>query len=86
MQQLIVRGAPQEYECRVGAWQNLEEHLLKRNINSVLIIHGKDSWEAAKAYFPQLTAVTAHFEYYGGDCTDEKTTFFSKKTLKELLQ
>ncbi len=26
-QSLIVRGAPQEYECRVGAWDDLEEHL-----------------------------------------------------------
>ncbi|HPI99952.1 MAG TPA: iron-containing alcohol dehydrogenase family protein [Enterococcus sp.] len=86
MQQLIVRGAPQEYECRVGAWQNLEEHLLKRNINNVLILHGKDSWEAAKTYFPQLTAVTSHFEYYGGDCTDKKTIFFSQLIQQENIE
>lgn len=85
MQQLIVRGAPQEYECRVGAWQGLEDHLLKRKLSNVLILHGKKSWEAAKPYFPSLTTITCRFEYYGGDCTDDKTAFFAQLIQREQI-
>lgn len=80
-QSLIVRGAPQEYECRVGAWDDLEEHLNRRKIKRVMILHGKDSWEAAKPYFPTLMNIDAQFVYYGGECTDEKTA-----ELKQLFE
>ena len=72
-QSLIVRGAPQEYECRVGAWDDLEEHLNRRKIKRVMILHGKESWEAAKPYFPTLMNIEKCSVYYGGECTDEKT-------------
>lgn len=72
-QSLIVRGAPQEYECREGSWNSLEEHLIRRKIQRVLVLHGKKSWEAAKVYFPDLVNIDAEFVYYGGECTDEKT-------------
>ncbi len=45
---LIVRGAPQEYEIKENAWDSLPEHLYKRHIDNVLILHGKTSWKAAK--------------------------------------
>lgn len=77
-QSLIVRGAPQEYECRVGAWDGLEEHLNRRKIKHVMVLHGKDSWEAAKPYFPTLMNIDTCFVYYGGECTDEKTLELKK--------
>ncbi|MBO0470641.1 iron-containing alcohol dehydrogenase family protein [Enterococcus sp. DIV0242_7C1] len=78
-QSLIVRGAPQEYECRIGAWDDLEAHLNRRNIKRVMVLHGKDSWEAAKVYFPELMNIDAFFVYYGGECTDEKTNDLKKQ-------
>lgn len=72
-QSLIVRGAPQEYECKTGAWQELEGHLARRNIRRVLILHGKSSWEAARSFFPPLHDCYSHYEYYGGECTDRQT-------------
>lgn len=71
-QTLIVRGAPQEYECREGAWQGLQEHLNRRNLKRVLILHGKASWKVAKKYFPKLNNSEVSYEYYGGVCTDER--------------
>ena len=70
---LIVRGAPQEYECKEHAWNELENHLNRRNLKKVMVLHGKNSWEAAKPYFPELHTVQTHFVYYGGECTDERT-------------
>lgn len=71
-QTLIVRGAPQEYECREGAWQGLYEHLNRRNLKKVLILHGKDSWNVAQKFFPKLTEIETSYEYYGGVCTDKR--------------
>ncbi|WP_430602361.1 hypothetical protein IGJ02_002700 [Enterococcus sp. DIV0724b] len=82
-QSLIVRGAPQEYECRVGAWDDLEEHLNRRKIKRVMVLHGKDSWEAAKSYFPTLVNIDAHFVYYGGECTDEQTLALKQRFEQE---
>lgn len=76
--QLIVRGTPQEYECRTNAWQGLGQHLTKRGLTNILILHGKDSWAAAKPYFPALDDFTLHFEYYGGECTDAKSEAFAE--------
>lgn len=88
-QSLIVRGAPQEYECRVGAWDDLEEHLKRRKLKRVMILHGKDSWKAAKPYFPTLLNIETHFVYYGGECTDERTVelkqLFEEKELKAIV-
>lgn len=71
-QSLIVRGAPQEYECCEGAWQKLEGHLQRRKINRTLILHGVKSWEVAQNYFPQLHTIESHFVPYGGECTDQR--------------
>lgn len=84
-QSLIVRGAPQEYECREGSWNNLEEHLNRRNIRRVLVLHGKKSWAAAKSYFPELVNIDTEFVYYGGECTDAKTTELANKMKQKEL-
>lgn len=69
---LIVRGAPQEFECRVGAWDALGEHLERRGVKRVLVIHGGVSWEKARRFFPDLAGVDAIFEPYGGECSFEE--------------
>lgn len=69
---LIVRGAPQEFECRVGAWDALGEHLERRGLKRVLVIHGGVSWEKARRSFPELSGVDAIFEQYGGECSFEE--------------
>lgn len=71
-QSLIVRGAPQEYECCEGAWEKLEAHLQKRKIKRTLILHGEKSWAVAKNYFPKLDAIESQFIAYGGECTDQR--------------
>ena len=58
-QSLIVRGTPQEYLCEIGSWELLEGQLLCRNIHRVFILHGTESWQAAKPYFPTFQKVTA---------------------------
>ncbi|MBP2098522.1 iron-containing alcohol dehydrogenase family protein [Enterococcus rivorum] len=77
-QSLIVRGAPQEYECCEGAWDNLEEHLNRRGMKRVFILHGKDSWTAAQPYFPEMASIDKMFVNYGGECTDERTAELTK--------
>ncbi|WP_407856904.1 iron-containing alcohol dehydrogenase family protein [Enterococcus hailinensis] len=80
--QLIVRGAPQEYELKTKAWENLPSHLERRKIKNVLIIHGKDSWEAVKSHFPKL-AISQNFHYYGGQCTDKAAEYFASLCINE---
>lgn len=46
--ELIVRGAPQEYLCQVGAWDTLPTHLERRGLKNVLVVRGNASWEVAK--------------------------------------
>ncbi|MGG5318352.1 iron-containing alcohol dehydrogenase family protein [Enterococcus sp. AZ072] len=75
---LIVRGAPQEYELKTAAWQDLPKHLERRNLRKVMIIHGETSWQAVKGYFPDLSAYETSFYYYGKDCTDEAADHFAK--------
>ncbi|QMV43602.1 iron-containing alcohol dehydrogenase family protein [Cohnella cholangitidis] len=70
---LIVRGAPQEFICRTGCWDELEQHLERRGIGSALVVHGEASWQAASSYFPEMTRTRVHFEKYNGECTyDER--------------
>ncbi|WP_239615038.1 iron-containing alcohol dehydrogenase family protein [Cohnella mopanensis] len=71
--QLIVRGAPQEFICRTGCWNELEQHLERRGIESVLVVHGGASWQAASPYFPEMARTKVHFDKYNGECTyDER--------------
>ncbi|WP_321388662.1 iron-containing alcohol dehydrogenase family protein [uncultured Enterococcus sp.] len=84
-QSLIVRGAPQEYECRTGAWNDLEKHLQRRHINRVLVLHGKFSWEAAKPFFPELKDTYTCFMTYNGSCTDQEAATISTLVKNEKL-
>lgn len=77
-QSLIVRGAPQEYECCVGAWGKLEEHLNRRKIQRLIVLHGEKSWRAAKQYFPELKKIEVQYHSYGGECTDKKANEFAE--------
>lgn len=72
MQQLIVRGAPQIYECTAKSWEKLPYYLDEWKIKRVLVLRGKDSWKAAQPFFPDLGNYTVYEKYYGGECTDEK--------------
>ncbi|MBC1501073.1 iron-containing alcohol dehydrogenase family protein [Listeria weihenstephanensis] len=69
---LIVRGAPQEFECKVGAWQELGGHLERRDIRRVLVVHGGVSWDKARRFFPALAGVDVTFEQYRGVCSFEE--------------
>lgn len=69
---LIVRGAPQEFECKIGAWNDLEGHLRRRNVTRVLVVHGGVSWEKARRFFPKLADVVTVFEPYRGECSFEE--------------
>ncbi|MHC5374693.1 iron-containing alcohol dehydrogenase family protein [Enterococcus sp. LJL120] len=82
-QPLIVRGAPQEYECHEGAWQQLSAHLERRQLKKVLVLHGKKSWQAVQNFFPDLTDFSVHYEYYGGECTDAHAQVFVDMIKKE---
>lgn len=73
---LIVRGAPQEYELKENAWDSLEAHLNRRQLENILILHGKKSWQVVKDAFPKLS-ITNTFHYYGGQCTDFAADYFA---------
>ena len=64
-----VHAAPSEYILKENALDLLEAKLLERNLRKVLVVHGQKSWEAAKAYWPQMIEVQAEEYTYGGDCT-----------------
>lgn len=66
---LIVRGAPQEYICEIGCWEQLEERLVQRGLKHVLVVHGELSWQVAKTKFPKLKQVKASFDVYYKECT-----------------
>lgn len=67
---LIVRGAPQEYVCKQGAWQELPQHLKNRDITKFLLLHGKKSWQVAERFLPDLSGFDVFSHYYGGECSD----------------
>ncbi len=76
-EKMIVRGAPQEYICEVGAWDKLETHLIERRITNVLILHGEKSWEIGNSFFPQLKQITSHFKHYKNECSFENMSIFN---------
>lgn len=75
---LIVRGAPQEYICEVGSWNQLETYLLNRNLKRVLVLTGTKSWEVAKHYFPKLKQVELIFEHYQNECRYDIRDYFKE--------
>lgn len=74
---LIVRGAPQEYICELGAWDKLEEHLEKRGITKVLILHGSASWSVGEKFFPKLKKIEHYFKHYKNECSFENKAYFT---------
>lgn len=67
--QLIVRGAPQTYECKEGILKELEDMLTERTITKCLIIHGEKSLHAAKPFLPSFQTVRVQYEKYRGECS-----------------
>lgn len=86
VQHVIVRGAPQEYICGSGSWDELERSLERRGIDSALVVHGGRSWEAAKAFFPDVRSVELHFYRYGGECTYAERDAIASEATKLGLQ
>ncbi|MGN1385327.1 MAG: iron-containing alcohol dehydrogenase, partial [Bacillus sp. (in: firmicutes)] len=64
-----VHGAPSEYILKENALELLESKLLERNLHSVLIVHGKKSWDAAKPYWPVMNKVQCKEYTYDGECS-----------------
>lgn len=80
-EELIVRGAPAEYVSSVGAWDTLPEHLRRRNLKRILILHGSASWKAVGHEFPDLSNFETAFVEYGGQVTYE-----ARDALKERIE
>ncbi|KAI7262610.1 hypothetical protein KC345_g9377 [Hortaea werneckii] len=83
---LIVRAAPQEFVCREGSWNDLEEHLRRRGISRILVVRGVKSWEAAGQYWPQLDGTEVHYHTYGGECTYEERDAIAGYAAEHQLQ
>ncbi len=86
VEELIVRGAPQEYVCGNGAWETLPEHLKRRHLEKILVLHGEKSWEVAKEKFPDLPGVTVSFEPYSGECTYEERDRIVKLVIEKQFE
>ena len=69
MATLTVHGAPSEYVLKEGILNQLEEKLLERKLEKILIIHGEKSWQAAKAFFPSFNKVVYEEHTYRGECS-----------------
>lgn len=71
---LIVRTGPQEYECRVGVLDSLNERLNKHDIHKIVIIHGTTSWEIAQPFLSELLGSDVEIELsaFNGECTYEE--------------
>lgn len=80
-EELIVRGAPAEFVSSVGAWEKLPEHLMRRKLNRILVLHGRASWEAVRHQFPDLSNFETTFVEYGGQVTYE-----ARDALKEKME
>jgi uncharacterized oxidoreductase len=84
VEDIIVRGAPAEYVCKIGVLGELEEKLNVRGIKKVLLLTGKKSWEAIRFYFPNVKDIVVAHEFYNGECSLTEITRVSTlaKTLK----
>lgn len=75
MKTIYVHGAPSEYVLQTGILDQLENKLLERGLNKVLIVHGEKSWEAAKPYWPNLVNVEhKSYQYHGENSLSEINT------------
>jgi len=66
---ISVHGAPSEYILREGALSVLEEKLLERGLHKILVVHGVQSWEAVKPFWPKMNRVIYDEYTYGGECS-----------------
>lgn len=69
MENIIVRGAPAEYVCKIGVLSELEEKLNVRGIKKVLLLTGMKSWEAIRFFFPNVKDIVVTHEFYNGECS-----------------
>ncbi|MBN8210457.1 iron-containing alcohol dehydrogenase family protein [Bacillus sp. NTK071] len=70
MEPIQVRATPGLYECRAGVLQNLPRLLHEGGFANVFVISGKQSWEAARDYFPDLSAYQVAYSTYSGECSE----------------
>jgi hydroxycarboxylate dehydrogenase A len=75
---LIVRGAPQYYECQVNILKELESLLLQRKKSRVLIIHGQKSLHAVQSFLPYFQQVECKYMEYRGECSLKEIERISK--------
>lgn len=73
---LSVKSGPQEFICGVGAWQELETELSKRQLKKILVLHGQASWEVAQKHFPAVENCQFIYYHYRQKCTDENIAYF----------
>lgn len=69
MTTLSVHGAPSEYTLQEGILNELEQKLVERGFQKVLIIHGQKSWQAAKAFWPSFSTIKYENYTYSGECS-----------------
>ena len=84
MEDIIVRGAPAEYVCKVDVLSDLEGKLSTRGIRKALLLTGEKSWEAANSYFPKMKDVEVKHEIYKGECSLAEISRVS--TLAKILE
>ena len=69
MEIFSVHGAPSEYILAEQALDLLEEKLVERNLQKVLVVTGEKSWNATKPFWPKLKDVQYDVYHYRGECS-----------------
>lgn len=69
MDSFSVHGAPSEYMLQEGILMQLENNLIERGFQKILIVHGQKSWEAAKPFLPAFHHVLTEEYTYSGECS-----------------
>ncbi|WP_059170266.1 iron-containing alcohol dehydrogenase family protein [Bacillus sp. FJAT-27445] len=67
---LEIRGAPNYYACESGILDTLPGILTNHGIRKPLLLTGRNSWNAAKSFFPK--DIVARLETYYGECSNEE--------------
>lgn len=74
-----VHGAPADYILAQGVLQTLEDRLIERGIENVLIVHGEKSWQATKPYWTEFTHVQNEKHQYKGECSLSEIAIIAQK-------
>lgn len=69
LESFAVHGAPSEYILQEGVLQLLEDKLVERGFQKVLIVHGQKSWDAARPYWPVFENIDFNDYTYRGECS-----------------